>query len=214
MTWDPRQNCPIGQPTSKKCFLGPDQFGPCHKSKEKLGEIRSLLVTLRGTLWVQIFFTYIKSYMSYNLCSINFFVWSLLLGAPLLIEVGGDQEPPGNTSRYPMGSKKFLLILNHIFSFSQGKPPSSQCYQDKSHELPQGEAQTAQFFLWRSSNRKCQRVQILGVSLITTAVMDKPPQKDDFQSTCQNRIHVCQSAFTWHTFRYGSKFVQDLLFRS
>ena len=29
-------------------------------------------------------------------------------------EVGGDQEPPGNTSRYPMGSKFFLLILNHI----------------------------------------------------------------------------------------------------
>ena len=62
------------------------------------------------------FFTYIKSYMSYNLCSINFFVWPLLLGAPLLIEVGGDQEPPGNTSRYPMGSKNFLLILNHIWA--------------------------------------------------------------------------------------------------
>ena len=29
-------------------------------------------------------------------------------------EVGGDQEPPGNTWRYPMGSKKILLILNHI----------------------------------------------------------------------------------------------------
>ena len=29
-------------------------------------------------------------------------------------EVGGDQEPPGNTWRYPMGSKIFLLILNHI----------------------------------------------------------------------------------------------------
>ena len=29
-------------------------------------------------------------------------------------EVGGDQEPPGNTWRYPMGSKFFLLILNHI----------------------------------------------------------------------------------------------------
>ena len=29
-------------------------------------------------------------------------------------EVGGDQEPPGNTSRYPMGSNFFLLILNHI----------------------------------------------------------------------------------------------------
>ena len=29
-------------------------------------------------------------------------------------EVGGDQEPPSNTWRYPMGSKFFLLILNHI----------------------------------------------------------------------------------------------------
>ena len=29
-------------------------------------------------------------------------------------EVGGDQEPPGNTWRYPMGSKFFLLVLNHI----------------------------------------------------------------------------------------------------
>ena len=29
-------------------------------------------------------------------------------------EDGGDQEPPGNTSRYPIGPKKFLLILNHI----------------------------------------------------------------------------------------------------
>ena len=62
------------------------------------------------------FFIYIKSYMSYNLCSIIFFVSPLLLGAPLLIEVGGDQEPPGNTSRYPMGSKFFLLILNHIWA--------------------------------------------------------------------------------------------------
>ena len=29
-------------------------------------------------------------------------------------EVGGDQEPPGNTWRCPMGSKFFLLILNYI----------------------------------------------------------------------------------------------------
>ena len=29
-------------------------------------------------------------------------------------EVGGDQEPPANTWWYPMGSKNFLLILNHI----------------------------------------------------------------------------------------------------
>ena len=50
------QNCPIGQPSTKKCFLGPVQLWPCHKSKEKLGEIRSLLVTLPGTLWIQIFF--------------------------------------------------------------------------------------------------------------------------------------------------------------
>ena len=50
------QNCPIGQPSTKKWFLGPEMHGPCHKSKEKLGEIRSLLVTLGGTLWVQDFF--------------------------------------------------------------------------------------------------------------------------------------------------------------
>jgi len=31
-------------------------------------------------------------------------------------EVGGDQEPPGNTSRYPMGSKIFFLILKHIWA--------------------------------------------------------------------------------------------------
>ena len=62
------------------------------------------------------YFTYIKSHMSYNSCLINFFVWPLLQGAPLLIEVGGDQEPPGNTWRYPMGSKFFLLILNHIWA--------------------------------------------------------------------------------------------------
>ena len=53
LTWDHRQNCRIGQPSTKKWFLGPDKYGPCHKSKEKLGEIRSLLVTLPGTLWVQ-----------------------------------------------------------------------------------------------------------------------------------------------------------------
>ena len=37
--------------------------------------------------------------------------WTLL---QIQGEVGGDQEPPGNTSRYPMGSKNFLLTLNHI----------------------------------------------------------------------------------------------------
>ena len=56
LTRDHRQNCPIGQPSTKKWFLGPDKYGPCHKSKEKLGEIRSLLVTLPGTLRVQNFF--------------------------------------------------------------------------------------------------------------------------------------------------------------
>ena len=66
------------------------------------------------------------------------------------------------------------------------------------------------FSILRIIDRKCQRIQILRVSLITTAVMDKPPEKDDFKGTCQNRIHVCQSAPTWHTFRYGSKLVQDL----
>ena len=56
LTWDHWENCPIGQPSTKKWFLGPDKYGPCHKSKEKLGEIRSLLVTLPGTLRVQNFF--------------------------------------------------------------------------------------------------------------------------------------------------------------
>ena len=31
-------------------------------------------------------------------------------------EVGGDQEPPGDTWRYRMGSKNNLLILNHIWA--------------------------------------------------------------------------------------------------
>ena len=56
LTWDHWENCPIAKPSTKKWFLGPDKYGPCHKSKEKLGEIRSLLVTLPGTLWVQKFF--------------------------------------------------------------------------------------------------------------------------------------------------------------
>ena len=34
----------------------------------------------------------------------------------ILPQIQGDQEPPGNTWRYPMGSKKFLLILNHIWA--------------------------------------------------------------------------------------------------
>ena len=37
------------------------------------------------------------------------------------------------------------------------------------------------FSILRIRDRKCQRIQILRVSLITTAVMDKPSQKDDFK---------------------------------
>merc|ERR1712001_123572 len=74
MTWDHRQNCPIGQPSTKKWFLGPEMHGPCHKSKEKLGEIRSLLVTLRGTLWVQKFFLLYKIIYELQFVFYNFFV--------------------------------------------------------------------------------------------------------------------------------------------
>ena len=73
LTWDHRQNCPIGQPSTKKWFLGPDKYGPCHKSKEKLGEIRSLLVTLPGTLWVQKFFFLYQSIYGLHLVFYNFF---------------------------------------------------------------------------------------------------------------------------------------------
>ena len=57
------QNCRIGQPSAKKWFFLPDQFGLGPEVKEKLGEIRSLLVTLRGTLWVQIFFLLILNHI-------------------------------------------------------------------------------------------------------------------------------------------------------
>ena len=50
------QNCRIGQPSAKKWGFLPDQFGLGPEVKGKLGEIRSLLETLGGTLWVQIFF--------------------------------------------------------------------------------------------------------------------------------------------------------------
>ena len=50
------QNCRIGKPSAKKWFFLPDQFGLGPEVKGKLGEIRSLLETLGGTLWVQIFF--------------------------------------------------------------------------------------------------------------------------------------------------------------
>ena len=50
MTSNPRQNCRIGQLTTKKCFFSPDQFGLRRKRKGKSGEIRSLLETLGSTL--------------------------------------------------------------------------------------------------------------------------------------------------------------------
>ena len=48
---NPRQNCPIGQPSTKKWFFSPGQFGPWPERKGKSGEIRSLLETLGGTLY-------------------------------------------------------------------------------------------------------------------------------------------------------------------
>ena len=50
------QNCRIGKPSAKKWFFLPDHVGLGPEVKEKLGEIRSLLETLGGTLWVQNFF--------------------------------------------------------------------------------------------------------------------------------------------------------------
>ena len=50
MTSNPRQNCRIGQLTTKKWFFSPDQFGLRRKRKGKSGEIRSLLETLGSTL--------------------------------------------------------------------------------------------------------------------------------------------------------------------
>ena len=50
MTSNPRQNCRIGQPFTKKWFFSPDQFGLRRKRKGKSGEIRSLLETLGSTL--------------------------------------------------------------------------------------------------------------------------------------------------------------------
>ena len=45
------QNCRIGQPSAKKWFFLPDQFGLGPEVKGKLGEIRSLLETLGGSLY-------------------------------------------------------------------------------------------------------------------------------------------------------------------
>ena len=56
------------------------------------------------------------SYRSANLKKVFFGAWSVWTLPQIQGEVGGDQEPPGNTSRYPMGSKFFLLILNHIWA--------------------------------------------------------------------------------------------------
>ena len=46
----------------KKWFFLPDQFGLGPEVKEKLGEIRSLLETLGGTLWVQFFLLILNIY--------------------------------------------------------------------------------------------------------------------------------------------------------
>ena len=45
------QNCRIGQPSTKKLVFLPDQFGLGPEVKGKLGEIRSLLETLGGSLY-------------------------------------------------------------------------------------------------------------------------------------------------------------------
>ena len=50
MTSNPRQNCRIGQPFTKKWFFSPDQLGLRRKRKGKSGEIRSLPETLGSTL--------------------------------------------------------------------------------------------------------------------------------------------------------------------
>ena len=65
---NPRQNCPIGQPSTKKWFFSPDQFGPWPECKGKSGEIRSLLETLGSTLYPRKKLYLPKSYMDYNFC--------------------------------------------------------------------------------------------------------------------------------------------------
>ena len=66
LTSNPRQNCRIGQPFSKKWFFSPDQFGPRRKRKGKSGEIRSLLETLGSTLQPPKKFYLPKSYIKFN----------------------------------------------------------------------------------------------------------------------------------------------------
>ena len=56
------QNCRIGQPSAKKWFFLPDQFGLGPEVKGKLGEIRSLLETLGGTLFPPNFFYLYKTW--------------------------------------------------------------------------------------------------------------------------------------------------------
>ena len=65
---NPRQNCPIGQPSTKKWFFSPDQFGPWPECKGKSGEIRSLLETLGSTLYPRKKLYLPKSYSKNFLC--------------------------------------------------------------------------------------------------------------------------------------------------
>ena len=66
-------------------------------------------------------------------------------------------------------------------------------------------------------NRACPKVQsflVFGLFFYWFLNYTRGPafrrEISNIHIVCQNRIHVCQSAFTWHTFRYGFKPVQDL----
>ena len=84
LTRNHRQNCRIGQPSAKKWFFSPDQFGPWPERKGKSGEIRSLLETLGGTLYPRKKLYLPKSYMDYNFCYKKILVRPTLLGGPLV----------------------------------------------------------------------------------------------------------------------------------
>ena len=60
------------------------------------------------------FFTYIKSYMSYNLCFINFFVWPTLIGAAILKKPKNRISGSGWTGT---GLKKKITYIKPYKSF-------------------------------------------------------------------------------------------------
>ena len=73
LTRNHRQNCRIGQPSAKKWFFSPDQFGPWPERKGKSGEIRSLLETLGGTLYPRKKNYLYKTWYGQQLLLVNFF---------------------------------------------------------------------------------------------------------------------------------------------